>query len=497
MSTARFRLDTQNYYTTLAQLENLRRERIVADEALARAQKAVYLLAAQQRQLEIQLGAYGEFIHVARAMRIQELLTTFPEDLLRCIFEAVADLPDDSWQKFGYGRHNHERTNAPFVLAAVCSRWRRVALSCPRLWTYLSLPDPDSVEALDLHIVRFELLLLRSFPCSFDILVPQSWECCSSDLHGDFRRCVSTLARHSARWHRVELWLPSGFGRPLDVLRGPLPLLSQLAITDYSTITPDNDDGPPDDYLPYAPHVKVLDLSLDIRISQLCHPGFPSLQSLTLWHRVPMECMLRLLLMCQGTLEHLEVASNSQPLSVSAVPLAFPSLRSLALHDVPFFADWPQIVLPNVTSLALDESAADTETLPLVIQMSHSVASLTLCGGLPLPVVPDIVQHLANVSHVEFAKIVPCDGDFDVPDRFLALLAESVPYIWPKLTSLRFGPGVGLSHGRGRGLLRFIKKRNSPPHSAVDEPPSRILHVAFVDAAPAWLVEEVERLLAL
>ncbi|EJD39125.1 hypothetical protein AURDEDRAFT_171923 [Auricularia subglabra TFB-10046 SS5] len=210
-----------------------------------------------------------------------------------------------------------------------------------------------------------------------------------------------------------------------------------------------------------------------------------------------MECMLQLLLMCQGMLKHLEVATNNQPPSVSAVPLAFPSLRSLALHDVPFFMDWPQIALPNITALALDESAADTEMLLLVMQMSHSVTSLMLCSGLHLPVVPDIVQHLANVSHVEFAKIVPCNGDFEVPDRFLALLVDSVPYIWPKLASLRFGTGMGLSHGCGRGLLRLIKKRKLPPHSAVDDPRSRISHVSFVDDAPAWLVEEVERLLVL
>ncbi|EJD41975.1 hypothetical protein AURDEDRAFT_153031 [Auricularia subglabra TFB-10046 SS5] len=501
MSSAQCLSDMDNYNAVLAELEYLRRERVSADEALERAQRSVHDIAARERQLQGQLKAYDDCITASRLQRIQQFLKTFPEDLLRCVFEAVADLPDDNWQAVGYGSYNAVRSAAPFTLAAVCSRWRRVALHCPRLWGYVSLPDPESGEFLDAHASRIDLLIARSSPCPLDILIGQPWGNCVATAEVHLRYCVEKLSWCSSRWRRVELYLPYGFEALLDVLRGPLPLVSHLAIGTISLMSTDEEGEPPDDYLPFVPCLNELDISAGVRICRLPGPPrFPSLRSLAIWDIWSTECVLELLSMCQQTLERLVLIADGDTQQNYDIPLSFPCLRSLVLRNETFFAHLPaeQLIFKNLTTLALGEEAISHDLVPLLLQVAPTVTNLTLQGAFAAAsaAAAYVLEQLVNVSHLEIARFTPSEPYFVFPDELFAVLADTEPCIWPKLASLRIGAGVTLGLGRGNGLLRLLRKRRWPPSSPEYERVLRIAQVDCADFAPRWLSDEVARVLA-
>ncbi|KZV96439.1 hypothetical protein EXIGLDRAFT_765393 [Exidia glandulosa HHB12029] len=116
-----------------------------------------------------------------------------PDDILRCIFEEVAALPDEGWETIGDGTYNDDRAMHPFLLASVCARWRRVALALPGLWTYVGISDEESSDDVAQHIARVPLLLSRSKTAPLDIFVHL--------YHFDaaLTSVMATLAAHASR----------------------------------------------------------------------------------------------------------------------------------------------------------------------------------------------------------------------------------------------------------------------------------------------------------
>ncbi|EJD51035.1 hypothetical protein AURDEDRAFT_160178 [Auricularia subglabra TFB-10046 SS5] len=152
-------------------------------------------------------------------------LTSLPVELLQMVFvetinsyDSAVGIADEAYDK--------ERAVAPFVLSAVCQRWRTTAVHTPELWSYLAIPPIDSpCEAL---VPFTERLLKLSSRRPIHLFV-----------HSDSLRAidwlwksvVSLAAVHYPRWKRARVVIPPIPQDPsLSFLQQRNPILEDLFI---------------------------------------------------------------------------------------------------------------------------------------------------------------------------------------------------------------------------------------------------------------------------
>ncbi|KAJ6572864.1 hypothetical protein DFH09DRAFT_1460923 [Mycena vulgaris] len=186
-------------------------------------------------------------------------------------------LPSGTWATY---EPNTEK--APWVLAQVCSHWRAVALSTPRLWRTidvdLSLFLPDEIDINDeslsagspsphslsqllpadsssagglsrqnlIHLV--DLFLARSGACPFSLIL--SWErnepC---ELHPVLSEVVEVLTRASHRWESLSYQLPISVLVNLPSVKGRVQSLRTVEMYprftgDESAVIDEFEDAP-------------------------------------------------------------------------------------------------------------------------------------------------------------------------------------------------------------------------------------------------------------
>ncbi|KAJ7183776.1 hypothetical protein C8R46DRAFT_1308768, partial [Mycena filopes] len=150
-----------------------------------------------------------------------------PEDILREIF--AASLPTECHSLMSRTR------DSPLVFTYVCSEWRRVAFSMPRLWTtFHIMPVRENLwttPKLTSEGVKFWLEKSGSLPLSISV----AWSDHSDELHSNAeegRRVLQTLAACSRRWEHMRFVLPSpSHFAPLGAVSPRnLPLLKTVVI---------------------------------------------------------------------------------------------------------------------------------------------------------------------------------------------------------------------------------------------------------------------------
>ncbi|EJD41979.1 hypothetical protein AURDEDRAFT_186252 [Auricularia subglabra TFB-10046 SS5] len=498
---ARLRAETDALDQLDIRICALRRQRADADEALRQAQRCADALAIWHIDLEERRRTTSRAVQTARAAYVRDLLESYPEDVLGLIFEACADLPDEMWQDFGYGVYNHQRAVMPFYLASVCSLWRRVALSLPRLWTYIGVPSPPIIN-LDEHLRRINLLLSRSAACPFQIQIQEEWvDRVASDDKDPLWDCFSLLAQHADRWAKVELWAPreidAGF---FDVFRCPLPLLTELSLNLQLSDDPAPEYQSRGGYLAFAPRLRKLDIAFGgIKIFPSNGPAFPELSYLRYWENCPADVLAWLVSQSQATLEYLSVnETDSNNTTISAAPLVLSHLHTLSLAKCPFFASWTQpgmLSFPALSTLLLSSDAMSLGLLPLLTTALSKVTRLELFGEIKASGL-DLLMHLSHITHLAFVRPWPDQSaKSSVADAFFIRLADAAPRIWPKLRSLRLSADSAVSHGRGGGILHLVITR-SVKHTEGESPCSRIDEVILDHRdAPPWLLTQVAQVL--
>jgi hypothetical protein len=121
--------------------------------------------------------------------------------------------------------------NGPWVLSAVCSRWRYIALSQPSLWTtiFLDFTDEDwDAPSFELIQPKLAAYLARSKQLPLNITFRAFWHealCAKREL-----RVLELLALHCERWETISFAGPSMLYYRLDGIRGKLPVLRALDI---------------------------------------------------------------------------------------------------------------------------------------------------------------------------------------------------------------------------------------------------------------------------
>jgi hypothetical protein len=110
---------------------------------------------------------------------------------------------------------------SPLLLGRICSAWREVAWSTPRLWNLIPL---DLTRKMDTVLVDQWFGRSGSAPVSIYAL------CKTSTPDPAIVAIMHAIARHSERWHTVELELPFFCFKPLEIIKNRLPNLQRLII---------------------------------------------------------------------------------------------------------------------------------------------------------------------------------------------------------------------------------------------------------------------------
>ncbi|KAK7024952.1 F-box domain-containing protein [Favolaschia claudopus] len=131
-------------------------------------------------------------------------LRHLPTEILSLIFTyAIQPGPGESFRYFAY-YHFMDMKFGPLPLSAVCSRWRRIALSQSNLWTFFplnfqevlpeSVPVEETLSAVKIHVERSRQAPLK-------LLFLPFYEHRLTELE---QQVLDLLTPHIARWEEVD-----------------------------------------------------------------------------------------------------------------------------------------------------------------------------------------------------------------------------------------------------------------------------------------------------
>lgn len=442
-----------------------------------------------------------------RATFHRGFMRTCPAELLIRIFEEVTALPDHL-RVIVSEEQCFDKTlaTAPFHLAAVCSRWRQVALQEPTLWTYMTSPR-NGAEANDGYVARNMLVLQRSTNRVLDIFLCwdlRDWNQCAAE-----KQLLLALGRHAQRWRTFELWLPDDNCKLeyLFPLKGPLPRLERLCIVaEHSSL----DDIRATNCLPSAPELREAVIWGPCPLILRPIITFPALSDLRL-HQLTLSRVWELLVAVAPTLEHLGLTLNHDESSGPANALTPRRLRFRSLHSFALLvADsrslpaLQSLDLPALNHLSLSCCWIKPRLLPFLERIAPSVTDLTLTG--PEYATVDqlrVLKALVYVKVLTFDTLSPeVTSEYSVSEEFFGSREHWMQDLfWPNLSSIHFSPGGELLLvNEGSSIINFIRRRSeeiSREQGRVGlRQACRLREVRFdLPKTPRWLVNEVHKLI--
>ena len=201
------------------------------DEEIKQLKKLIDERGKERRTLSDKIGPYQRLISPIRRL---------PVDLLQEIF--IRCLPSDHCPPM-------HASYPPLSLTRVCSGWRSIALTTPRLWASIHITVPDSLapfvpahtaqvnnsvasaHALGIVTQRASATkewLERSGACPLDISL-HSWGSIESSLGGI---AIASFSPFSNRWRSMKLTCADISSKTIaDLLAADLPILKSFALT--------------------------------------------------------------------------------------------------------------------------------------------------------------------------------------------------------------------------------------------------------------------------
>lgn len=442
--------------------------------------------------------------HRLRSNLSLRVLNKFPTEIFRQIFLDVTILPETEepssmWVEGPCG----QRASAPFVLAAVCSRWRQLSLQIPHLWAYIYLPLHPArcvlpKESCDL--VR--LLIARSQRVPLDILLPWSsdnernWQPGGATAEG---RTLALLTAESRRWRSIEFAMALGTlsVASMSFLRCVTPALERCEIT-----------GPwPDQSLPWAENFpNFLPVCPSLRyfrsewsnIVPMLRPRdgpYPSLSVLTLRVSIPCSELWHILRRAAPSLQELELGFSQDPTDsdhVIRTPITFPRLAELrysARAGDMFCANGTMLSFPVLRTLEI-RNAGLAQSRRLREKTSLNIQELILY---------DTTLSESDTAELPFFtrinRLVLEECSFS--DRFFGeLISPRADGTWilPALEVVVLGEGtfVDPEGHDGENLIRLIQARRDANRSGGSKPPPSLRIVVDENAhVPSWVTDQI------
>ncbi|KAJ7359294.1 hypothetical protein DFH08DRAFT_769191 [Mycena albidolilacea] len=197
-----------NYVPSDEEIECIRTDLVSHTQELARIDERIREFSAQRDQIQAYIGSHKALISHPRRL---------PVDILREIF--VACLP--------VGRNAvMSAQEAPLLLGRICSAWRTIALTTPRLWASLHVSF-DYIVAKSQRRPAVAEWLRRSAACPISLsLSDLKWD----DGSPDTSVLLKSLIDFGNRWRHVE-FIHLSTARASELTRIRAPALESLRFT--------------------------------------------------------------------------------------------------------------------------------------------------------------------------------------------------------------------------------------------------------------------------
>ncbi|KAJ6507344.1 hypothetical protein C8R47DRAFT_1005702 [Mycena vitilis] len=442
------------------------------DDEIATMQKAIDKLAAERDELNSYVEA-----HRALTSPIRRL----PLDIMEAIF--MACLPTNR-------NCVMSAEEAPVILGRICSSWRAISFSTPRLWARLHIVEPTHTYNCTLAIFeakvaqRLEVAaawLRRSGACPLSI----SLDACSEDMtvSGSSPRngspFVNVLLPFASQWQDIQLVAPPTTIEALlsRVAEGDVPLLRSLNIIDppgypHLLIAPSDDSshwGLPQSGVSCGPSLSSFSiqgyqpnaLQLPLRWAQLTvlsvmdTAPLGGAQVLELLSRCPklQTCKLPIQDSAEGLLADMRVecaSMHSLQLRCSHIApgsllrrLSLPSLQKLELYGAADPQTHSELIVNSLVSFLA--SSMRLECIEIDACLFSKSLLIQVLRGLP-----PTLRRLRVWEPMHFSEEALVDDDF------MATLTSSPAILCPVLQEVVIPCGRNMSDD---ALLRFILSR--------------------------------------
>ncbi|KAJ7437727.1 hypothetical protein FB451DRAFT_1193045 [Mycena latifolia] len=189
-------------------------------DEIADLQKALDKLTAERARISVYVDAHRALISPARRL---------PLDIIQKIF--IACLPT-------HRNCAMSAIEAPVLLGRVCSFWRSICLSTPRLWSKIHIVEPQCPysgptalfeEKLAQRLETIKMWLGRSGQCPLSISLQ-----CVLRGYGGFTtaadQILQALAPFASHWEHLMLIHPSVLGTLLDLTERDVPRLKSVEL---------------------------------------------------------------------------------------------------------------------------------------------------------------------------------------------------------------------------------------------------------------------------
>ncbi|KAJ7162273.1 hypothetical protein C8R46DRAFT_955222 [Mycena filopes] len=459
------------------------------DEEIVDLQKAIDKLAAERETL-------GAFVDAHKAL--MSPTRRLPLDVLEAIF--IACLPT----------HRNcvmSASEAPVLLGRICSDWRAISLSTPRLWASLHIVIPPSddrltrsfvAETVALRLTTTETWLARSGqrPLSISLFDSRSSPPPTLGPPAINSPFLRLLVQFAPRWQHILLDVPAAVLGEIRHLTGTdVPMLESLTINM-------TDSQPGIGFFDWNPY----GILGGPRISSLAIPRQPEhfsrwgqLTALSIgggawgnWAGLAPEGILHAIAKCPELRCCKLMVSDSPALSLANWPPPEPhptvELRFLHTLDIHCFANIDHTIASLLPRLSVPALEKFTLSGPTGEQSDHSLVPF-ITRSTKLEDF-DINPHLLSKTHLletirslppTMKRLVisdPASTSFD--DDTLSLLTpspDSAAVCCPALRTLLIKDGGLLSDA---ALLRFIMARSAARmEAAASSTPLRRLQVEF------------------
>ncbi|KAJ6545208.1 hypothetical protein B0H19DRAFT_281209 [Mycena capillaripes] len=405
--------------------------------------------------------------------------TELPEDIVREIF--IAAMP--RLRDVDNGMSPKE---CPLLLCQICSAWRHLAFTTPRLWASLrirvDLVDiyaPDRMQQLADKVTQW-LSRSGALPLSISFYSQIMGSGC------DVSPLFSALAAFSSRWKDIEVAPP--FSDSLETLSqlsvDKVPMLTSVSLEKWCEGVP-----LPCHLLPLltAPSLRSLCIvnednlaALQLHWPNLTHLALLGLES---WTSLNIHTILAILGQC-SQLETCELdltGFNDDDDSTLAIlsPVSLLHLRRLTVSDAIGPAEssnlFMNLQLPDVRSLTYIGFSKEGDPGPPSHMLYPSLEHLSLSiSGLLTSNLISALQSVPSLCELGLyvEPVLPLAIDFQEPSLDPGFLDHftntSGPLLLPNLSRLRL---EGLYAVSDNSLLHFIESRSAAPGS-------KLVHIA-------------------
>ena len=407
-------------------------------------------------------------------------------------------------------------SESPLLLTRICSSWRAIALSSPRIWSkvYIPLPGDPSISSgygtindettLSIRRQRFAGILRsrcgavrrwleRSGACPLSLSVTYPSNCSGIQNPKDdelIHEMFEILLSFADRWRDVDLSMPEDIYKKLQDNIDPTTLssLKSLKLTLYQIPRWDNTQSIPIRLLA-APGLRRVNISAIQTLhmtGNLIQPIWNHITHITFASSTTDRHLLILLGQCPNLVFGKFIVSSSWPnqMIMDQEAIILPHLESFAINGSGPY-EIMTIIFKAMKALALtrlsyqwfnQHTPADDSTIPLptpvipLLDNSTLISYLSLDGGLSSQDTQECLRRGERVTHVVFGKppfantsnhLFPFNMDPDVIHRdpfdlkVLSIDSEAVALL-PRLESLE---AYNLSSLTDEDLLNVITSR--------------------------------------